>query len=146
MAQNAVAVGTAQGEIILWNIETGEIHKRLGSDKKSVVDQPDDDNSDKPSSSIGHNAAVTGLVWVDQRIASIDAEGIVIEWDVASGNQNARFELHHPGGAIASINEFYAVGTNIIKLLSVQSLHQSRKFKGHNTTIKLMAVAEVYSF
>lgn len=112
---------------------------RLGVARAEDADVP---GAKVSQSNIGHNAGITGVTWNDKRIASIDAEGTVLVWDASTGKCTMKFENHHNGGSIVALNEYYAVGTNIIRLLSAHNLSQSRKFKGHNTTIRLMAVAE----
>lgn len=112
---------------------------RLGVPRAEDADVPGAETS---TSTVGHNASVTSVTWKDNRIASIDAESVVLVWDVITGKCMMKFDCHHNGGSIVALNEYYAVGTNVIRLLSANNLKQSRKFKGHNTTIRLMVKVE----
>lgn len=117
----AVAIGTAKGTIVVWDVLRGEVHKELGGKE-------------------GHTGKVNDLVFTEGAtfLFSCSDDLQVIKWNVENGEIVAKFKADNQpisSLALSADNSTLATASAMIKMWDLASSKSQKKFTGHTSAV-----------
>eukprot|EP00698_Gefionella_okellyi_P021909 TRINITY_DN7183_c0_g1_i1.p1 TRINITY_DN7183_c0_g1~~TRINITY_DN7183_c0_g1_i1.p1 ORF type:complete len:672 (-),score=158.70 TRINITY_DN7183_c0_g1_i1:18-1985(-) len=114
-----VALGTHSGRVIIWDLQRGQVVKRLG------------DSGD------GHQQKVNSIRFTASGVlVSVGDDRQIIDWNVTSGLPTGKKQSNkHDVQSLAIHDSVLAVASTTLKIRELESKKTLRKFTGHATVI-----------
>lgn len=123
------AVGTENGHILLWNLQTGEVVHKLGGT-----------GSDSSTAGAGHSGRVNDVVFNDQGtiLYSCGDDRQIFEWNAQSGELISSFPVEKQAVkrlALSPDNTTLLSASTSIKLWDLSTKKALRRFAGHASEV-----------
>eukprot|EP00947_MAST-08B_sp_MAST-8B-sp1_P006601 g6601.t1 len=124
-----IALGTARGTVVVWDLDEGIVLQTLGSDGQ------------------GHSAKVAGVCFnaTGSSIFSCASEKHALEWDVKTGKIARRISIGKTGASSVSVNAqgtVLATATSKVTLWDLASAEKLMSFPGHEVPVESMQFSD----